>query len=133
MLIRILLVLLFLGATTSSATLIAVRDEPEKPELTIEQRITLEAKANNLDPELAVRIARCESGLQQFKDGGVLRGVQNNLDVGVFQINEHYHLAASQQKGYDIHTIDGNIGYGINLMAEQGTRPWNWSRGCWGV
>lgn len=79
-------------------------------------------------------VARCESGYRQYNaDGTVLRGKVNPDDVGVFQINEHYHLADSQKMGVDIHTTEGNIKYAKHLYDTQGTRPWNWSKGCWGT
>lgn len=81
-------------------------------------------------PLLAV--ARCESQYRQFDaDGSVLRGKQNPQDVGVLQINERYHLADSRRLGYDIHTLEGNIDYGVYLYEHQGLTPWNWSRHCW--
>ncbi len=109
-----------------------VVDEPVKPELTIEERIRLQAKVYKVDPELAVRIASCEGGLRQFNDdGSVLRGKQNNKDVGIFQINEKYHLAESIKRGIDIYSIDGNIDYALDLLKREGSKPWNWSKDCW--
>jgi len=83
---------------------------------------------------IMVQIANCESvGFRQFdKDGNVLRGKQNPQDVGVFQINEHYHLESSKKLGLDIYTLAGNIAYARYLYDTQGVQPWNWSRPCWG-
>ena len=79
-----------------------------------------------------VNIARCESNYRQFdKDGNVLRGEQNNLDIGLYQINEYYHLESSKKFGVDIYTLEGNIAYAKYLYATQGTTPWSWSRTCW--
>lgn len=80
---------------------------------------------------IMLEIARCESQFRQFKDGNVLRGELNADDVGVFQINEHYHLEASKKMGLDIHTTKGNIDYAKYLYQHQGTTPWNWSKNCW--
>lgn len=81
-----------------------------------------------------VRVAGCEGKFYQIdpKTGEALRGYINPLDRGVFQINEHYHLADSIAMGIDIMTLDGNIKYARYLYDHQGTRPWNWSRACWG-
>lgn len=80
-----------------------------------------------------VEIARCESHFRQFdKNGNVLRGEINKQDVGIFEINEYYHLKESKRLGYDIYTIEGNIGYARYTYDKQGTRPWNWSKPCWG-
>lgn len=91
------------------------------------------AKENELDADLALRIARCESLFRQFNsDGSVLRGKQNPDDVGVFQINEKYHLSRSQALGLDIETSADNISYAMYLMKKEGAKPWNWSKPCWG-
>lgn len=93
-----------------------------------------ELSANyGVDKALALEIARCESRLQQFhKDGSLVRGRKNRSDVGVFQINEKYHLERSQKAGFDIYTTAGNIGYAMWLMARDGDRHWYWSEKCWG-
>lgn len=79
-----------------------------------------------------VQVARCESEYRQFaKDGSVLRGKQNPQDVGVLQINEKYHLAASKSLGYNIYTLEGNIDYGEYLYKHKGLKPWSWSSSCW--
>ena len=76
-------------------------------------------------------IAQCESSMRQFNpDGSVLRGRVNPKDVGLFQINEYYHLADSIRLGYDIYTLEGNIGYAEHLVETQGFRPWIHSNNC---
>ncbi len=103
---------------------VTVPDEPLKPELV---------------PEL-VKICTCESGQgtgkpQQFNihTGEILRGVINPDDTGMCQINKHYHLEDSQRMGWDIETEEGNILYSNWLYSKQGTKPWEWSRPCWGT
>jgi len=78
-------------------------------------------------------VAKCESGFRQFdKNGNVLRGRENNNDIGLFQINTTYHLEQSQKMGIDIFTLKGNIQYAKYLYVSSGTTPWNWSKHCWG-
>ena len=85
------------------------------------------------DTPIMQKIAYCESRNRQFDtDGSVIRGVVNSKDVGIFQINEKYHLSDSQKMGINIHTIDGNMEYAKYLYEKQGTRPWSSSRPCWG-
>lgn len=108
----------------------------------MEQVRVVETKALNVeayvkeyfkDIPIMAKIARCESGYRQWdKNGDVLRGVQNSLDKGVMQINEKYHLAASKRLGYDLSTLEGNLAYARHLYTQEGTRPWFWSKGCWG-
>ena len=83
-------------------------------------------------PAILKEIARCESGNRQFgKDGKVLRGRVNPKDVGLYQINEYWHLADSKKMGIDIYTSEGNEEYALYLYRTQGTRPWNASKPCW--
>jgi len=85
------------------------------------------------DTPLLVEIARCESTFTHFtKDGKPLRGRVDSRDVGVMQINEFYHLETATKLGFDLHTIDGNIGYAKYLYEREGARPWKASQPCWG-
>lgn len=85
------------------------------------------------DVPIMIQIAKCESGFRQLDDDGdIHRGVANNEDVGVMQINEHYHLDESQKANYDIYTIEGNTAFARALYEKLGTQPWNSSKACWG-
>ena len=84
------------------------------------------------DTPILKKIATCESQNRQFNEaGGVLRGKVNSQDVGVMQINEKYHLQASEKLGLDIHTLEGNIDYAKHLYKTQGVKPWVHSSTCW--
>lgn len=84
------------------------------------------------DKPILISIAKCESQYRQYdKNGNVLRGIENNLDVGVMQINEKYHLKDSKKLGYDIYTIEGNTAYAEYLYDKQGAKPWMSSSPCW--
>lgn len=84
------------------------------------------------DIPLMAEIAWCESRFRQFdKNGDTFRGVVNNKDVGVMQINEYYHLKRAKKLGIDIYTVEGNLKYGRLLYSEEGARPWNSSAPCW--
>ncbi|MBI2097329.1 MAG: transglycosylase SLT domain-containing protein [Candidatus Vogelbacteria bacterium] len=102
--------------------------EPTAPEL-----IELKSREYGINSRLALAIARCESRFRQYdkKTGEVLRGERNRHDVGVFQINEQYHLEKSRELGFDIYTAAGNVEYAIWLMSAYGRAPWVWSRECW--
>lgn len=81
---------------------------------------------------IMVKIAECESNFRQFdNNGNVLRGEKNTKDVGIYQINETYHLTSSQKSGLDIYSTNGNIEYAKRLYTSQGTKPWDWSQRCW--
>ena len=109
---------------------------PEKPDFssttTIKAYVMEQAKLKGVDKETAVRIANCEGGLRQFNsDGSVLKGFVNPKDIGIFQINEMYHLKNAISLGFDIYTPQGNVDYAIDLMSKEGFTPWKWSETCW--
>jgi hypothetical protein len=84
------------------------------------------------DEPIMIDIARCESQYTQFdKDGSVHRGVVNNKDVGVMQVNEYYHGTTAQKLGLDLYTIQGNVAYARYLYSKEGAQPWSSSAPCW--
>ncbi|MEK7208884.1 MAG: transglycosylase SLT domain-containing protein [Patescibacteria group bacterium] len=102
------------------------------PEMTIPELIEKTSRDYDLDPRLALAVAKCENNFKHYnQDGEVLRGRANRYDVGIFQINEQYHLAKSRELGFDIYTPDGNIEYAVWLMKTSGRAPWVWSQPCW--
>ena len=85
-----------------------------------------------VDAPILIEIARCESRFHQFnEDGSVVRGEKNREDVGVMQINEHYHAEDAQNKGFDIYSLEGNVAFGKYLYDKYGTDPWKYSSKCW--
>lgn len=79
-----------------------------------------------------IKIARCESGISQYKpDGSLLYNEKGSSAVGIMQIMSSVHQRAAQKLGYDITTPEGNIGYAKHLYKTQGTTPWNASKKCW--
>ena len=83
------------------------------------------------DTPALINVAKCESGLTQFRNGEVLRGVVNHNDIGIFQINTQ-HEAEAKKLGYDIYTLKGNIAYAQYLYKKNGLSDWRFSEGCWG-
>jgi hypothetical protein len=85
------------------------------------------------DVPVMANIAECESHYRQYNtEGDVFRGKENHKDVGVMQINEHYHLDTAEKLGFDIYTIEGNTAYARYLFEREGTTPWDSSKSCWG-
>jgi hypothetical protein len=115
-------------AQVASATDLAKTNTTKIPEL-----IYKKSKEQGVDANLTQAIAFCESTNRQFNadTGTVLRGKQNPSDVGLFQINERYHLKKSLELGFDIYTVEGNIDYALWLIKTQGVQPWKWSQPCW--
>ena len=84
-------------------------------------------------PEMLVHIAWCESRDRHFDDdGNVLRGKKNPQDIGRYQINLYWHQKDAEKMGLDIFDEKDNETYAIHLYNTQGTKPWNWSKWCWG-
>lgn len=108
------------------------KDAPDTESLDIPELIEYRAAEAGVDPYIARKIAFCESTFRQFaEDGSPLRGLHNASDVGLFQINEKYHLAKSRELGLNIYELEGNIAYALYLIKEEGIHHWNWSKPCW--
>lgn len=107
-------------------------DEPKEPSHLIDEETRRAVEEYFKDEPLLVHIAFCESSFRQNgKDGEVLRGNVIAKDVGVMQINERFHAAQAETLGYDIYTLEGNMGYAKWLYKKEGARPWMSSSKCW--
>lgn len=95
---------------------------------TVEQLVREYFKDN---PEL-VAVAWCESRFRQVdSDGNLHRGIVNQNDIGVMQINIVYHLEQAMKLGMDLYTLEGNMAYAKYLFEKQGLQPWSASKPCW--
>ncbi len=123
-------------ASTSVAITETVSSKPlTKKEVRKQLNVTVKPALKQYfkDAPIMERVAYCESTHTQFISEGVVhRGVANNKDVGIFQINEKYHLKDSKKMGIDIYSIEGNMEYARHLYETQGLQPWSASRPCWG-
>lgn len=82
--------------------------------------------------ELLTKVARCESHWYQHKpDGSLLYNWEGSSAVGVFQIMESIHREKALGLGYDVRTIEGNIGFAKYLFEKDGIGHWNASKDCW--
>lgn len=118
-------------ANTALAQDVAGSDNTETK---VEKPITLEKYIQEYFAETPVlaKISKCESHYRQFdSDGQVLRGKVSPDDVGLMQINEHFHGAKALKMGLDLETIEGNLAYAKYLYEKEGTTPWNASSKCW--
>ncbi len=118
------------------ATTSVVVDQPIVADVTAEPKKTItveeQVRAYFSDIPVLIDVARCESTFRQTDtDGKVIRGLVNPEDVGVMQINEHYHKENAEHLGYDINTLDGNIAFARHLYGIYGTEPWSASQKCW--
>ena len=84
------------------------------------------------DLPVMIEIARCESEFRQYVDSGaVLRGGSAGGMIGIFQFFESVHTVPAKALGFDLATVDGNLGYARHLYEAQGTTPWNPAKSCW--
>lgn len=75
-------------------------------------------------PEM-VAIINCESGFVHYKpDGTVLRGRVTPKDTGVAQINKDFHEAQADKLGFDLESVDGNLGMARHIYDNGGSRQW---------
>jgi hypothetical protein len=121
--------------TIQTAAVISVQDSTTTVEVstsTISKALEAYIRKELASTPILIEVARCESTFRQYgKDGRILRGKQNPLDVGIFQINEYYHAETAKKLGIDIYTAEGNIAYGKYLYKKNGTKDWYASSPCW--
>ena len=86
----------------------------------------VESEINKIFPDMPIMkdIAKCESGLRQYSNNFVpLRGGKGGNYIGVFQLAES-HSQAARAMGFDIYSLEGNVGYAKVMYDAQGTAPW---------
>ncbi len=120
--------------STTTAPGVSIRKEEVIVENKLPTRKQLEQKAKVYfkDYPILVDIARCESQFRQFDTkGNILKGKVNKSDLGLMQINRYYHGVKSDELGYDIETVEGNMAYAKYLYEKEGSKPWLSSSKCW--
>lgn len=129
---------LLVSSLYGSATIAVAQDvhnsENTQSKEIIASPVTLAAYVQNYFRETPIlaKIAKCESTLRHVdKNGEVLRGKVNPDDVGLMQINEHYHGEKAKELGLDLETVNGNLAFAKYLYEKEGTTPWNASAPCW--
>lgn len=100
-------------------------------EATDTDQVTIEKRVREYFSDIPdmIEIARCESKFRQYTDSGNI--LRSNGMIGVFQFYEAIHSKAAKDLGFDLETIDGNIGYAKHIYDSEGTTPWNGSSHCW--
>ena len=89
-------------------------------------------RAAYADVPVLIQIAKCESRFRQYdENGNLLYNEQGSSAVGVMQIMSSIHSDDARRLGFDIRTLEGNLGYARHLYEHQGTSPWNASAYCW--
>ena len=84
-------------------------------------------------PAIMQKIANCESGGNQYKNGQVQIHVNDNksVDEGKYMINLQTWGATATKMGYDLTKESDNTAFAFWLYANKGTSDWSASQGCW--
>jgi hypothetical protein len=118
-------------AEDAQATTTVAQALPEDHPLT---SVSIEAYVRDYfaDAPILAEISKCESGFRQFNSkGNVVRGKVNSDDVGIMQINTFYHGDSAEKLGFDLYSMDGNLGFAKWLYKKYGSDPWVHSSKCW--
>jgi hypothetical protein len=91
-----------------------------------------------INPAL-IPVCTCESSQgthqpQQFDliTGEVLHGRIHYPDTGYCQINSEVWLNKANELGFNIDTLNGNIQMANWIYEQDGLKPWESSKACWG-
>jgi len=123
------MMLLFASVTMSTPVSLSTTTEAAPKVVTLGEYVD----AYYADTPILAEIAWCESRIRHTeKDGRIFRGVVNSKDIGVMQINTHYHEKQAKSLNLDIYTLDGNLAYAKYLYEKEGVQPWASSKACWG-
>lgn len=91
----------------------------------IEAQIRTAAVAAGIDPDLAVRIAQCESSLNPL---AVNINEEGSTDRGLYQINNKYHPEVTDAQAFD---PAFSIQFFITAFKAGNISWWNSSKTCW--
>lgn len=91
----------------------------------IEATIRFIAKQECVDPELAVRVAKCESGLDPAAKNV---NAADSIDRGLFQINNKYHPEITDEMAFDV--IESTKFF-CKSFKEGHLDWWSASQKCW--
>ncbi len=120
----------FLAGYTGSAILgslvapVIFKPEPAK---TMEEIIRMIAKAEEVDPDLAVRVAKCEN--LELNPKAVNTNADSSRDRGLFQINDKWHPEVSDKMAFDPVLATQ---FFCTAFKEGHLDWWNATKKCWG-
>jgi len=96
-----------------------------KKESETEQVIRFIAKQESVNPDLAVRVAKCESNLVA---NAVNTNTDGSRDRGIFQINDKYHPEVTDEQAFD---ITYSTKFFCKAFKDGNINWWNCSKECW--
>ena len=94
----------------------------------VQELIRRHARAFDVDPELPLAIAQCESGFRWNAAN------TRSSARGVFQyLSGTWRSTPEGRKGTSVLNTDAHVRMAVAHIAKLGTAPWNASRSCWAV
>lgn len=117
-------ILFYFGKKTLVDSIIE-RKLPEAKAETVEQIIKRVALGEGVDPGLALRVAKCESGLNPAATN---RNANGSLDRGLYQWNDKWHPEITDEIAFDVERATKAF-----CAAEKAGHLdwWNATRTCW--
>ena len=112
-------------APTPIKTTPPVSKIPAKDKDTIKIMIKAIAKKYGVDPDLAIRVAQCESGLNP---DAKRVNVGGSVDRGLYQWNNRYHPDITDEMAYDPKIATELF---CQAVSKGHLSWWNASRHCW--
>ncbi|MCK4415505.1 MAG: transglycosylase SLT domain-containing protein [Candidatus Eisenbacteria sp.] len=98
---------------------------PEAKSETVEEAIKRIANDEGVDPNLAVRVAKCESGLDP---GAININPRGSRDRGLFQINDRWHPEVSDECAFD---VERSTRFFCQAFKNGNLSWWDATRKCW--
>lgn len=117
----------YMGMGLLTTLLSAKRTSPTQECLSVEQQIRQIAKEEVVDPDLCVKVAKCESGLNPKATN---TNTDGSIDRGIYQINNKYHPEVSQEQAFD---VEFSTRFFCKAFKEGHLSWWNASKTCWGA
>lgn len=106
---------------------VSKNSQKETNKTTIQETITYIAKKECVDPELCIRVARCESGLNPTARN---TNADGSIDRGLFQINNKYHPEISDADADDVVKATQ---FFCRAYKNKNLSWWSASKKCWDI
>lgn len=84
------------------------------------------AEIEGVDPELAVKVAKCESSL---KSDAINVNKSGSTDRGIFQINDKWHPEVTNEQAFD---VEFSAKFFCQAVKNGQLSWWDASKKCWG-
>jgi len=117
----------YAGKSIIESLAIGKNSQKEINQTTILETIRYVAKQEMVDPELCIRVARCESGLNPTARNTNAGG---SVDRGLFQINDKYHPEVTDAQADDVVC---STKFFCQAFKNKNLSWWSASKKCWDI